>query len=159
MVCVKVELLRQNRKAGATLSAMNKITQDMRFKQAVIEYSLKHGVTSLSMTISLHSPALALNCTMLLDMVCRLLSECVSQLHSTRDRQAVSTILPSSICATYCTLSNTTDRNKPLISKENAQNCPETIQRETVLGVSAFWEQIGNSAVKRRCPLCSCRKT
>lgn len=36
MVCVKVELLRQNRKAGATLSAMNKITQDMRFKQAVI---------------------------------------------------------------------------------------------------------------------------
>lgn len=46
MVCVKVELLRQNRKAGATLFAMNKITQDMRFKQAVIEYSLKHGVTS-----------------------------------------------------------------------------------------------------------------
>ena len=46
MVCVKVELSRQNRKAGATLSAMNKITQDMRFKQAVIEYSLKHGVTS-----------------------------------------------------------------------------------------------------------------
>ena len=25
---------------------MNKITQDMRFKQAVIEYSLKHGVTA-----------------------------------------------------------------------------------------------------------------
>ena len=25
---------------------MNKITQDMRFKQAVIEYSLKHGVTT-----------------------------------------------------------------------------------------------------------------
>ena len=46
MACVKVELLRQNRKAGATLSAMNKITQDMRFKQAVIEYSLKHSVTS-----------------------------------------------------------------------------------------------------------------
>ena len=46
MACVKVELLRQNRKAGATLSAMNKITQDMRFKQAVIEYSLKHGVTA-----------------------------------------------------------------------------------------------------------------
>ena len=45
MACVKVELSRQNRKAGATLSAMNKITQDMRFKQAVIEYSLKHGVT------------------------------------------------------------------------------------------------------------------
>ena len=49
---------------------------------------------------------------------------------------------------------------KPLISKENAQNRPETIQRETVLGVSAFREQIGNSAVKRRCPLCPvCRNT
>ncbi len=46
MACVKVELMRQNRKAGATLSAMNKITQDMRFKQAVIEYSLKNGVTA-----------------------------------------------------------------------------------------------------------------
>ena len=38
-------MLRQNRKAGATLSAMNKITQDMRFKQAVIAYSFKYGVT------------------------------------------------------------------------------------------------------------------
>ena len=28
-----------------TLFAMNKITQDMRFKQVVIEYSFKHGVT------------------------------------------------------------------------------------------------------------------
>ncbi len=45
MACVKVELSNQNRKAGATLFAMNKITQDMRYKQAVIEYSLKHGVT------------------------------------------------------------------------------------------------------------------
>ena len=45
MVCAKVELLRQNRKAGATLFAMNTITQDMRFKQAVIEYSYTHGVT------------------------------------------------------------------------------------------------------------------
>ena len=45
MACVKVELSRQNRKAGATLFAMSKITQDMRFKQVVIEYSLKHGVT------------------------------------------------------------------------------------------------------------------
>ena len=33
---------------------------------------------------------------------------------------------------------------KLLISKENAQNHPETIQRETVLGVSAFREQIGS---------------
>ncbi len=45
MACVKVELSRQNQKAGATLFAMNKITQDMRYKQAVIEYSMKHGVT------------------------------------------------------------------------------------------------------------------
>ena len=45
MACVKVELPRQNRKAGATLSAMNKITQDMRWKQVVVEYSFKYGVT------------------------------------------------------------------------------------------------------------------
>lgn len=45
MTCAKVELTRQNRKAGVTLFAMNKITQDMRFKQVVIEYSLKNGVT------------------------------------------------------------------------------------------------------------------
>ena len=49
---------------------------------------------------------------------------------------------------------DTAAKTKPLISKENAQNRPETIQRETVLGVSAFREQIGNSAVKRRCSLC-----
>ena len=49
---------------------------------------------------------------------------------------------------------------KPLISKENAQNRPETIQRGQVLGVSAFREQIDNSAAKRRCPLCPvCRNT
>ena len=40
-----VELSRQNRKAGAPLFTMNKITQDMRFKQVVIEYSFVHGVT------------------------------------------------------------------------------------------------------------------
>ena len=45
MARVKVELSRQNRKAGATLFTMSKITQDMRFKQAVIEYSFKNGVT------------------------------------------------------------------------------------------------------------------
>ena len=55
---------------------------------------------------------------------------------------------------------DTAAKTKPLISKENAQNRPETIQRETVLGVSAFREQIGNSAAKRRCPLCPvCRNT
>ena len=46
MTCVKVELSRQNQKAGVTLFAMNKITQTMRFRQAVIEYSNKHGVTA-----------------------------------------------------------------------------------------------------------------
>ena len=33
MTCVKVELTRQNRKAGVALFAMNKITQEMRFRQ------------------------------------------------------------------------------------------------------------------------------
>ena len=41
---------------------------------------------------------------------------------------------------------DTAAKTKPLISKENAQNRPETIQRGQVLGVSAFREQIGNSA-------------
>ena len=48
MACVMAELSRQNRKAGATLFAMNQITQDMRFKQAAIECSLKHGVSAAS---------------------------------------------------------------------------------------------------------------
>ena len=38
--------MRQNRKASVTLFATNKITQDMVFKQAVIEYSFKYGVTA-----------------------------------------------------------------------------------------------------------------
>ena len=42
---------------------------------------------------------------------------------------------------------NTGTKAKPLISKENAQNRPETIQRETVLGVSAFRERIGEQIV------------
>ena len=55
---------------------------------------------------------------------------------------------------------DTAAKIKPPISKENAQNRPETIQRGQVLGVSAFREQIGNSAAKRRCPLCPvCRNT
>ena len=55
---------------------------------------------------------------------------------------------------------DTAVKTKPLISKENAQNRPETIQRGQVLGVSAFREQIGNSAAKRRCLLCPvCRNT
>ena len=45
MACIKVELTRQNRKAGATLFAMNKITQTARYRQSLIEYAKKHGVT------------------------------------------------------------------------------------------------------------------
>ena len=45
MACVKVELSRQNRKAGATLFAMDKITQTARFRQALIHYAQKYGVT------------------------------------------------------------------------------------------------------------------
>ena len=45
MTCIKVKLPRQNRKAGATLFAMNKITQTARYRQSLIEYAKKHGVT------------------------------------------------------------------------------------------------------------------
>ena len=45
---------------------------------------------------------------------------------------------------------DTSTNTKPLISKENTQNRPESKQRKTVLGVSAFREQIGNSAAKRK---------
>ena len=45
MACVKVELSRQNRKAGATLFAMNKITQTARYRQSLIQFAQKHGVT------------------------------------------------------------------------------------------------------------------
>ena len=42
---LRLSCSKQNRKAGVTLFAMNKITQDMHFKQVVIEYSFEHGVT------------------------------------------------------------------------------------------------------------------
>ena len=45
MACLKVELLRQNRKAGATPFAMNKITQTALYRQALINYAKKNGVT------------------------------------------------------------------------------------------------------------------
>ena len=45
MACVKVELTRQNRKAGATLFAMDKITQTARYRQSLICYAQKYGVT------------------------------------------------------------------------------------------------------------------
>ena len=45
MACDTVELSRQNRKAGATLFAMNKITQTMLYRQSLIRYAEKHGVT------------------------------------------------------------------------------------------------------------------
>ena len=54
----------------------------------------------------------------------------------------------------------TSAKIKLLISKVNAPNHPEKWQFGEVLGVSAFREQIGNSAAKRRCPLCPvCRNT
>ena len=46
MACIKVELSRQNRKAGATLFAMNKITQTARYRQSIIRYAQKNGVTA-----------------------------------------------------------------------------------------------------------------
>jgi len=45
MACIKVELMRPNRKAGATLFAMNKITQTMRYRQSLLLYAVRHGVT------------------------------------------------------------------------------------------------------------------
>ena len=45
MACIKVELSRQNRKAGATLFAMDKITQTVLYRQALINYARKYGVT------------------------------------------------------------------------------------------------------------------
>lgn len=38
-------MLRQNRKVGITLFAMNKITQTMQSRQALIQYAEKYGVT------------------------------------------------------------------------------------------------------------------
>ena len=54
MTCGKVKLPRQNRKAGVTLFAMNKITQTMRFRQAAIEYSNKYGVTEAAIRYHLN---------------------------------------------------------------------------------------------------------
>ena len=48
-----VELTRQNRKAGH-LFAMKTITQTMRFRQAVIEYSDQHGVTKAAIRYRLN---------------------------------------------------------------------------------------------------------
>jgi len=45
VACVKVELLRPNRKAGATLFAMDKITQTARYRQSLILFAKKNGVT------------------------------------------------------------------------------------------------------------------
>ena len=45
MACVKVELSRQNRTASATLVALDKITQTMQYRQSLIRYAEKYGVT------------------------------------------------------------------------------------------------------------------
>lgn len=47
----------------------------------------------------------SLSCTIFSDMVYSLLSNGVSQLHSTRGLQTMSLCMPFSICANYCTLS------------------------------------------------------
>ena len=39
-------MLRQNRKAGVPLFAMNKITQTARYRQSLIHYAQKNGVTA-----------------------------------------------------------------------------------------------------------------
>ncbi len=44
--CAKVESSKQNRKASATLFAVNKITYNMVFKQAAAEFYFRHGVTA-----------------------------------------------------------------------------------------------------------------
>ena len=49
MACDTVELLRQNRKAGAILFTMDKITQTMRYRQSLIHYAQKHGVAKAAM--------------------------------------------------------------------------------------------------------------
>ena len=51
MACVKVELSRQNRKAGVTLFAMNKITQDIQFKQ-VVAAQFEQSVCAVSETVA-----------------------------------------------------------------------------------------------------------
>ena len=45
MACIKVELSRQIRKAGAALFAMDKITQTMQYRQSLIRYAEKYAVT------------------------------------------------------------------------------------------------------------------
>ena len=45
MACIKVKLTKQNRKVGAILFAMNKITQTMRYRQSLLLYAQKYGVT------------------------------------------------------------------------------------------------------------------
>ena len=45
MTCIKVELPKPNRKAGVTLFAMNKITQTARYRQSLINYARKNGVS------------------------------------------------------------------------------------------------------------------
>ena len=47
-------------------------------------------------------------------------------------------------------MKDTAVKTKPLISKENAQNRPETIQRETVLRFWAFLRFGSKSAIRQR---------
>ena len=54
--CVKVKLPRQNRKAGITSFAMTTLTQTLRRRQAIVEYSLKHGVSAASIRYNVSRP-------------------------------------------------------------------------------------------------------
>lgn len=53
----KVELLIQNRKAGIPF-AMNTLTQTLRRRQAIVEFSLKHGVTKASARYNVSRPTI-----------------------------------------------------------------------------------------------------
>lgn len=57
MTCSKVELSRQNRKAGH-LFAMTTLTQTLKRRQAIVEYSLKHGVSAASTRYNVSRPTI-----------------------------------------------------------------------------------------------------
>ncbi len=54
---VKVELLTLNRKAGIPF-AMNTLTQTLYRRQAIVEFSLKHGVSSASVRYNVSRPTI-----------------------------------------------------------------------------------------------------
>ena len=67
------------------------------------------------------------------------------QLHSTRDRQAVSTFLPSSICAIYCTLSKISEELN-IIAEMIRRQIAENAAREQ--SQTAYTEQYDSLAAR-----------